>query len=46
MSVLDTRQNRSQQVPAVVAGAVNPALTDPARHLLEPQQLAWLISGG
>ena len=45
LSVLDTRQNRSQQVPAVVAGAVNPALADPGRHLPEPQQLAWLTGG-
>jgi alkaline phosphatase D len=45
LSVIDTRQNRSQQVPAVVAGAVNPALADPTRHLPEPQQLAWLTSG-
>ena len=45
LSVLDTRQNRSQQVPAVVGGAGNPALAAPTRHLPEPEQLAWLTSG-
>jgi alkaline phosphatase D len=45
LSVVDTRQNRSQQVPAIVAGSPNPALTDPARDLPEPEQLAWLTQG-
>jgi len=45
LSVVDTRQNRSQQVPTTVAGAPNPALADPSRHLPEPEQLAWLTSG-
>jgi alkaline phosphatase D len=45
LSVVETRQNRSQQVPAVVGGAVNPALADPSRHLPEPEQLAWLTGG-
>ncbi len=45
LSVIETRQNRSQQVPAAVGGAPNPALADPARHLPEPEQLAWLTSG-
>ena len=45
LSVLDTRQNRSQQVPAPVAGALNPALADPARVLPEPEQLRWLTEG-
>ncbi|WP_299036430.1 alkaline phosphatase [uncultured Pseudokineococcus sp.] len=45
LSVVETRQHRSQQVPAVVAGAVNPALADPDRQLPEPEQLAWLTSG-
>ena len=45
LSVVETRQNRSQQVPATVAGQVNPALADPARHLPEPAQLDWLTSG-
>ncbi len=45
LSVLDTRQNRSPQVPAVVGGVVNPALADPARHLPEPEQLTWLTNG-
>ena len=45
LSVIETRQNRSQQVPALAAGAVNPALADPDRHLPEPEQLTWLTSG-
>jgi alkaline phosphatase D len=39
LSVIDTRQHRSQQVPSVVAGALNPALADPARHL--PSRSSW-----
>ncbi|MGX6603508.1 alkaline phosphatase D family protein [Micromonosporaceae bacterium Da 78-11] len=54
LSVLETRQNRSAQVdvaPFTKAGggfipagvpAVDAQLADPARHLVEPQQLAWL----
>ncbi|RBY81846.1 alkaline phosphatase [Blastococcus sp. TF02A-26] len=45
LSVIETRQNRSQQVPAVVDGVANPALADPERHLPEPEQMAWLTSG-
>ncbi len=45
LSVIETRQNRDQQVPAVAAGAVNPALADPDRHLPEPKQLTWLTGG-
>jgi alkaline phosphatase D len=45
LSVIETRQNRSQQVPAVVPGALNPALADPNRHLPEPEQLSWLTNG-
>ena len=45
LSVIETRQNRSQQEPETVDGALNPALTDPARHLPEPEQLEWLTSG-
>ncbi|MGJ7442386.1 alkaline phosphatase D family protein [Aquipuribacter sp. MA13-6] len=45
LSVVDTRQNRSRQVPAVVAGAPNPALASPQRRLVEPEQLAWLTDG-
>jgi alkaline phosphatase D len=45
LSVVETRQNRSQQVPATVGGVVNPALADPARHLPEPAQLDWLTAG-
>lgn len=45
LSIIETRQNRSQQVPTTVGGAPNPALSDPARHLPEPAQLEWLTSG-
>ncbi|KQS71495.1 alkaline phosphatase [Modestobacter sp. Leaf380] len=45
LSVVETRQNRSQQVPATVGGQLNPALTAPARHLPEPEQLTWLTDG-
>ena len=45
LSVIETRQNRSQQVPATAGGVPNPALADPARHLPEPAQLDWLASG-
>ncbi|MGY1839531.1 MULTISPECIES: alkaline phosphatase D family protein [unclassified Modestobacter] len=45
LSVIDTRQNRSEQVAATVDGAVNPALADPRRHLPEPPQLDWLTTG-
>jgi alkaline phosphatase D len=45
LSVIETRQNRAEQVPATVGGAVNPALTDPARHLPETQQMTWLTTG-
>ena len=45
LSVIDTRQNRSQQVPAVVDGQPNPALEDPDRELPEKAQLRWLTSG-
>ena len=45
LSVIETRQNRSRQVPAVVNGQVNPALADPKRHLPDPPQLDWLTRG-
>jgi alkaline phosphatase D len=50
LSVLETRQNRSQQVPTTTTGpggvpTVNPALADPSRHLPEPEQLSWLTRG-
>ncbi|WP_344470531.1 alkaline phosphatase D family protein [Nakamurella flavida] len=45
LSVIETRQNRSQQVPTTANGLVNPALADPKRHLPEPDQLAWLTAG-
>lgn len=45
LSVIETRQNRSQQLPAAVDGGPNPALADPARHLPEPEQMDWLTSG-
>ena len=41
LSVLETRQNRSEQV-----GSGDPtAISDPARHLPEPAQLSWLTRG-
>ena len=57
LSVLETRQNRSQQVDYApfntndggFVPAEDPALlaqyTDPERHLPEPQQLRWLQAG-
>lgn len=57
LSVLETRQNRSQQVDFAPFGtrdggfipdsdpATNAALADPARHLPEPEQLRWLQDG-
>ncbi|SDS94354.1 alkaline phosphatase D [Friedmanniella luteola] len=57
LSVLETRQNRSAQVnlaPYTTGGggfiptglpATDAALADPDRHLLEPEQLAWLEDG-
>jgi len=45
LSVLDTRQNRSRQVPTRAGAVLNPALVDPARHLPEPEQLRWLAEG-
>ncbi|SDP32329.1 alkaline phosphatase D [Klenkia soli] len=45
LSIVETRQNRSQQVPTTVGGQVNPALADPGRHLPEPEQLRWLTDG-
>ncbi len=54
LSVLETRQNRSAQVdvpPFTTSGGgfipvgmpgIDAALADPARHLPEPEQLAWL----
>ncbi len=55
LSVLETRQNRSRQVDVAPftttgGGFIPPApvaaqLADPDRHLLEPEQLAWLEQG-
>lgn len=42
LSVVETRQNRSRQVPTTVAGQPNPALAAPDRQLPEREQLAWL----
>ncbi|MET0135097.1 MAG: alkaline phosphatase D family protein, partial [Kibdelosporangium sp.] len=54
LSIVETRQNRSAQVdvpPFTTRGggfipigdpAVDAQLADPARHLLEPEQMAWL----
>ncbi|WP_111765594.1 alkaline phosphatase D family protein [Nakamurella deserti] len=45
LSVVETRQNRSRQVPTTSGGLLNPALADPTRHLPEPEQLTWLTQG-
>jgi alkaline phosphatase D len=47
LSVLETRQNRSRQVPATSGSpaVANPALASPSRHLPEPEQLRWLTRG-
>ena len=41
LSVLETRQNRSEQIPL----GDETALSDPDRHLPEPAQMSWLTSG-
>ncbi len=41
LSVLETRQNRSEQVPA----SDSRGLADPGRVLVEPEQMAWLKDG-
>lgn len=48
LSVLDTRQNRSQQVGGFIPDgdpATATALDDPARVLPEPEQMAWVKDG-
>ncbi len=48
LSVLDTRQNRSQQVGGFLAEAdpaTTAALDDPSRVLPEPEQMAWIKDG-
>jgi len=42
LSVVETRQNRSQQVPTTAEGLPNPALAAADRQLPEREQLAWL----
>ena len=42
LSVVETRQNRSRQVPTTAGGLPNPALAAADRQLPEPEQLAWL----
>ena len=54
LSILETRQNRSEQIdvaPFTKTGggfipigipAVDAALADPSRHLPEPEQMDWL----
>lgn len=41
---LETRQNRSMQVPLTDPQAAA-KIADPARHLPEPEQMAWLQAG-
>ena len=48
LSVIDTRQNRTQQVPGqagALFGTEVQELADPARVLVEPEQMAWLKQG-
>jgi alkaline phosphatase D len=56
LSILETRQNRSQQVtvpgvpfdgfvPIGVNPAIDGALASPLRHLPEPEQMTWLKDG-
>jgi len=56
LSILETRQNRSQQVsvpgvpfdgfvPIGVDPAIDEAIASPARHLPEPEQMTWLKDG-
>nr|WP_042191670.1 alkaline phosphatase D family protein [Kibdelosporangium sp. MJ126-NF4]CEL20217.1 putative alkaline phosphatase [Kibdelosporangium sp. MJ126-NF4]CTQ97442.1 putative alkaline phosphatase [Kibdelosporangium sp. MJ126-NF4] len=59
LSVVDTRQNRAEQVstppysgrgggtvPIGLKPEVDAQLADPARHLVEPEQMAWLKNNG
>ena len=56
LSILETRQNRSQQVsvpgvpfdgfvPIGVNAGIDGAIASPARHLPEPEQMTWLKEG-
>ncbi|HET7822974.1 MAG TPA: alkaline phosphatase D family protein [Ornithinibacter sp.] len=56
LSILETRQNRSQQVavpgvpfdgfvPIGINPAIDGAIASPLRHLPEPEQLTWLKDG-
>lgn len=56
LSILETRQNRSEQVafpqspldgfvPIGVSPAIDGALAHPSRHLPEPEQLQWIKDG-
>lgn len=48
LSVIDTRQHRSEQVGEfVIIGdpTTNEALYDPSRQIMEPAQMAWLQDG-
>ena len=56
LSILETRQNRSQQVsvpnvpfdgfvPIGVSAQIDGAIASPARHLPEPEQMTWLKDG-
>lgn len=47
LSVVETRQNRSQPVPGAAGGLVgtDPAISDASRVLMEPEQMAWLTAG-
>ena len=53
LTVLETRQNRSEQINMTGAStkgggfipSATPGLTDPTRHLPEPEQLTFLLDG-
>jgi alkaline phosphatase D len=48
LSVIDTRQNRSEPVAGAAGGLFgfdSPEINDPARVLMEPEQMAWLTDG-
>lgn len=48
LSVIDTRQNRSEPVAGAAGGLLgfdSPEINDSGRVMMEPEQMAWLTSG-
>ncbi|MDP3713102.1 MAG: alkaline phosphatase D family protein, partial [Mycobacteriales bacterium] len=48
LSVIETRQNRSEPVAGAAGGLLgfnSPEINDPERVFMEPEQMAWLTSG-